>query len=63
MVLFTKSTNEESRINTGVQRRPKSNSAAALQKRIDTLNERYKNQEIDAEQLLNSLLMLVPKRK
>ncbi|CAF3775216.1 unnamed protein product [Rotaria sp. Silwood1] len=37
------------RINTGVQKRPKSSAADAIQKRIDTLNKRYENKQIDAE--------------
>jgi hypothetical protein len=50
-------------INTGAQRRPKSNQANAIQKRIDVLNERYSNQEIDVEELLNGLSLLVAQGK
>ncbi|CAF3694570.1 unnamed protein product [Rotaria sp. Silwood1] len=50
------------RITTGAQRRPKSNAADGIQKRINVLNKQYNQQKIDAEQLLESLSMLVGKK-
>lgn len=50
-------------INTGAQRRPKSKSTNAIQKRMTTLNERYTNKEIDVDELLNGLSLLIVKKK
>ncbi|CAF0766253.1 unnamed protein product [Adineta steineri] len=50
-------------INIGAQPRVKSKLADTIQKRINTLKERYNNQQIDAEQLLSSLALLVAKTK
>jgi hypothetical protein len=51
------------RFSTGVQRRPKSTLADAIQKRINVLNERYNNKEINAEDLLNGLSLLIANKK
>ncbi len=51
------------RISTGARRHDESNLDDDIQKRINTLNEWYNNQENDAEKLLNSLSMLVGKQK
>jgi hypothetical protein len=51
-----------SQINTGIQRRPKTTAADAMQKRIDTLNDRYNNQDINEEELLNALSLLVARK-
>ncbi len=50
-------------INTGAQQRPKSNVTDAIQKRIDTLNERYNKNEIDVEDFLNALSLLIAQKK
>ncbi len=50
-------------INTGAQRRSKSNSTDAIQKQMDVLNERYDKNEIDVEELLNGLPLLIAKKK
>lgn len=50
-------------INTGAQRRSKSDSTDVFQQRINTLNKRYDNKEIDVEELLSSLSLLVTKKK
>jgi hypothetical protein len=50
-------------INTGAERRPKSNSADAIQKRIDNLMARYNSNEIDVEQLLDNLSLFIGKKK
>jgi hypothetical protein len=49
--------------NTGAERRPKSTSADAIQKRIKVLNERFNNKEINAEDLLNGLSLLIANKK
>lgn len=51
------------RLSTGVQRRPKSTVADAMQKRINVLNERYNNKEINAEELLNALSLVIANKK
>ena len=50
-------------LQTGSQRRPKATSSDLIQKRVNTLNERYTNQEIDAEELLDGLSFLIAKKK
>ncbi|CAF1691325.1 unnamed protein product, partial [Adineta ricciae] len=49
-------------LETGAQRRAKTNATNAIQKRVDPLNERYEKQEIDAENLLYGLALLVAKK-
>ncbi|CAF1246239.1 unnamed protein product [Adineta ricciae] len=49
-------------LETGAQRRAKTNATDAIQKRVDALNERYEKQEIDAENLLCGLALLVDKK-
>ncbi|CAF2678261.1 unnamed protein product [Rotaria sp. Silwood2] len=51
------------RITTSAQRRPKSNAADGIPKWINVLNKQYNQQKTDAEQLLESLPMLVGKKK
>jgi hypothetical protein len=51
------------RVHTGAQRRPKSTAADMIQKRIDTLNKRYENEEINVEELLVGLSSLIAKKK
>jgi len=46
-----------------IQRRSKSNSADAISKQINTLNEGYNNKEIDVEELSNGLSLVVVKKK
>ena len=48
---------------TGAQRRPIPRSMNNIQRRIDTLMGRYDNKDIDVEQLLDSLSLLVGKKK
>ena len=50
-------------INTGAQRRQSSTLENDIEKRIRTLNRRYDNHEINAEQLLYHLSLLVAKTK
>ena len=61
--------NEENRfqhsyiqINTDAQPRLKSKLTDGIQENIDALNERYKNKEINVEELLNVLLFLIAKK-
>ena len=49
-------------INTGATRRPNSSSTQGIQKRIDNLLTRYKNNKIDAELLVDNLSFLVAKK-
>ncbi|CAM4848865.1 unnamed protein product, partial [Rotaria magnacalcarata] len=49
-------------INTGSERRPRSSYNNGIQKRIDTLMERYNRKVIDVEQLLDKLSFLIAKR-
>jgi hypothetical protein len=48
---------------TGAQRRPIPRSTNNIQRRIETLMARYDNKDIDAEQLLDSLSLLIGKKK
>ena len=49
--------------NIGAQRRPKSNSADAIQKRTNVLNEHYSNKAISIDDSLNGLSLIVAKQK
>jgi hypothetical protein len=49
-------------LQTGSQRRPKAYSSDRIQKRMNTLNERYNSQEINAEELLDGLSLLIAKK-
>jgi hypothetical protein len=51
------------KLHTGAQTHRKCKLALTIQKQIATLHERFRNQEIDAEQLLNSLSLLVGKKQ
>ncbi|CAF3352292.1 unnamed protein product [Rotaria socialis] len=62
--------NEENRfrhlllqMNAGAQARKKTAATSFIQKRIDTLNERYKNGEIDVDQLLDGFSLTIAKQK
>ncbi|CAF1928809.1 unnamed protein product, partial [Rotaria magnacalcarata] len=62
--------NEENRfrhlllqMNAGAQARKKTAGTSFIQKRIDTLNERYKNGEIDVDQLLDGFSLTIAKQK
>ncbi|CAF1002215.1 unnamed protein product [Rotaria magnacalcarata] len=62
--------NEENRfrqlllqMNAGAQARKKTAATSFIQKRIDTLNERYKNGEIDVDQLLDGFSLPIAKQK
>ena len=48
---------------TGAQRRPVPRSTNNIQRRIDALMARYSNKDIDVEQLLDSLSLLIGKKK
>jgi hypothetical protein len=48
---------------TGAQRRPKATLVDTIQKRIDVLNQRYNNKQINSEELLNGLSLLIARRK
>ena len=50
-------------MNAGAQARQKDRATTAIQKRIDTLNERYKTGEINTDELLDGLSLAVNKRK
>ena len=49
-------------INAGAQGRQKTAATTAIQQRIDTLNERYMNNEIDLQQILDGLSTVVVKQ-
>ena len=49
-------------INTGAQDRPKTAAITVIQQRIDTLNERYLNNEIDLQEPLDGLSAVVAKQ-
>ena len=49
-------------INAGVKGRSKTASTSAMQQRIDALNERYINNEIDLHELLDGLSLTVAKQ-
>ena len=49
-------------INAGAKGRSKTASTSAIQQRIDTLNERYINNEIDLHELLDGLSLTVAKQ-
>lgn len=49
-------------INAGAKRRPVARSTHDIQNRIDTLTARYNNNQIDIEQLLDSLSLLIAKK-
>jgi hypothetical protein len=62
--------NEESRfhhlhlqMNAGAQARAKRAATSAIQKRIDTLNDRFKNGDINVDELLDGLPLVVAKKK
>jgi hypothetical protein len=49
-------------IDAGAQARPQAAATLAIQQRIDTLNERYANNEIDLRKLLDGLSTVVAKQ-
>jgi hypothetical protein len=50
-------------MNAGAKDRPKTEISNAIQQRIDTLNERFTNNEINLTQLLDGLSLVVAKQK
>jgi hypothetical protein len=49
-------------MNADAQGQPKTAANTETQQRIDTLNKRYINNEIDLQELLNGLSEIVPKQ-
>ena len=52
-----------SQVNAGTSLPHKTTPADSMQKRLDTLNDRYNNHEINGEQLLNALSLLIALKK
>jgi len=52
-----------SQMNADAQGQPKTAANTETQQRIDTLNERYINNEIDLQELLNGLSKIVLKQR
>ncbi|CAF1545808.1 unnamed protein product [Adineta ricciae] len=52
-----------SQINAGTHQLPKAKAAETMQKRIETLNSRYNNQDMNSEQLLNALSLSAGRKK
>ncbi len=50
-------------MNAGAKGRPKTETSNAIQQRIDTLNERFTNNEINLTELLDGLSLVVAKQK
>ncbi len=50
-------------MNAGAQARAKRAATSAIQKRIDTLNDRFKNGDINVDELLDGLPLVVAKKK
>ncbi len=50
-------------INAGAKGRLKTESSNAIQQRIDTLNERFTNNEINLTELLDGLSLVIAKQK
>ncbi len=50
-------------MNAGAKVRPKTETSNAIQQRIDTLNERFTNNEINLTELLDGLSLVVAKQK
>ncbi len=50
-------------INAGAQARPQAAATLAIQQCIDTLNERYANNEIDLRKFLDGLSTVVAKQR
>jgi hypothetical protein len=50
-------------MNAGAKGRPKTEISNAIQQRIDTLNERFTNNEINLTELLDGLSLVVAKQK
>ncbi len=50
-------------MNGGAKGRPKPETSHAIQQRIDTLNERFRNNEINLTEFLDGLSLVVAKQK